>query len=77
MLNKQRRLSTSGTIFPHHTFAGARPPRNGRIGRRGARLTPTLADSRLTQGLTKSALPDNLGISRDTIHRWIRCGDLD
>lgn len=31
----------------------------------------------LEQGLTKSALADKLGISRDTIHRWIREGDLN
>ena len=26
---------------------------------------------------SKSALPRELGVSRDTIHRWIRAGDLD
>lgn len=31
----------------------------------------------LAQGLTKSALAAKLGISRDTVHRWIRAGDLD
>jgi transposase-like protein len=31
----------------------------------------------LEQGATKSALARQLGVSRDTIHRWIRAGDLD
>jgi transposase len=31
----------------------------------------------LEQGTSKSALARQLGISRDTIHRWIRAGDLD
>jgi transposase len=31
----------------------------------------------LEQGGSKSALARQLGISRDTIHRWIRAGDLD
>jgi len=31
----------------------------------------------LEQGVSKSALARQLGISRDTIHRWIREGDLD
>jgi transposase len=31
----------------------------------------------LAQGASKSALARRLGISRDTIHRWIRTGDLD
>jgi transposase len=31
----------------------------------------------LAQGASKSALARQLGISRDTIHRWIRAGDLD
>ena len=31
----------------------------------------------LAQGASKSALARKLGISRDTIHRWIRSGDLD
>jgi transposase len=31
----------------------------------------------LEQGTKKSALARELGISRDTIHRWIRAGDLD
>jgi transposase len=31
----------------------------------------------LEQGTSKSALARQLGISRDTVHRWIRAGDLD
>jgi transposase len=31
----------------------------------------------LEQGSSKSALARELGVSRDTIHRWIRAGDLD
>ena len=31
----------------------------------------------LAQGVSKSALARQLGISRDTIHRWIRDGELD
>jgi transposase len=31
----------------------------------------------LEHGKTKSALARELGVSRDTIHRWIRAGDLD
>ena len=31
----------------------------------------------LEQGTTKSALARQVGISRDTIHRWIQAGDLD
>jgi transposase len=31
----------------------------------------------LEQGASKSALARRLGVSRDTIHRWIRDGDLD
>jgi transposase-like protein len=31
----------------------------------------------LEQGTSKSALARQLGVSRDTIHRWIRNGDLD
>jgi transposase len=31
----------------------------------------------LEQGTSKSALARQLGVSRDTIHRWIREGDLD
>jgi transposase-like protein len=31
----------------------------------------------LEQGTSKSALARRLGISRETIHRWIRAGELD
>src|SRR5690606_40868995 len=31
----------------------------------------------LEQGVSKSALARQLGVSRDTIHRWIRDGALD
>ena len=31
----------------------------------------------LAQGGSKSALARQLGLSRDTVHRWIRTGDLD
>ena len=31
----------------------------------------------LAQGESKRALARRLGVSRDTIHRWIRDGDLD
>ena len=31
----------------------------------------------LEQGASKSALARRLGVSRDTLHRWIRDGDLD
>ena len=31
----------------------------------------------LEQGTSKSALARQLGVSRDTMHRWIRAGDLD
>jgi transposase len=31
----------------------------------------------LAHGATKSALATRFGVSRDTIHRWIRTGDLD
>jgi transposase-like protein len=31
----------------------------------------------LERGTCKSALARQLGVSRDTIHRWIRDGDLD
>jgi transposase len=37
----------------------------------------TLLRHYLEQGGSKSALARQLGISRDTIHRWIRAGDLD
>src|SRR6185295_18545952 len=41
------------------------------------RETRMLLKHYLEQGTTKSALARQLGISRDTIHRWIRAGDLD
>ena len=31
----------------------------------------------LEQGTSKRALAQRLGVSRDTIHRWIRAGDHD
>jgi transposase-like protein len=31
----------------------------------------------LEQGTSKSALARKLGVHRDTIHRWIRAGELD
>jgi len=31
----------------------------------------------LSQGVSKSALARELGVSRDTIHRWMRTGELD
>ena len=31
----------------------------------------------LEQGVSKRALARKLGVSRDTIHRWIREGELD
>ena len=31
----------------------------------------------LEQGASKRALAHRLGVSRDTIHRWIRDGELD
>jgi excisionase family DNA binding protein len=31
----------------------------------------------LEQGTSKRTLARQLGVSRDTIHRWIRAGDLD
>jgi transposase len=31
----------------------------------------------LEQGTSKSALARQFGVSRDTVHRWIRAGDLD
>lgn len=39
--------------------------------------TRMLLRHHLAQGMSKSALARQLGISRDTIHRWIRSGDLD
>lgn len=41
------------------------------------RETRMLLRHYLAQGATKSALARQLGISRDTVHRWIRSGDLD
>ena len=41
------------------------------------RETRMLLRHYLEQGASKSALARQLGISRDTIHRWIRDGDLD
>jgi hypothetical protein len=36
-----------------------------------------LLSHHLEQGASKSALARQLGISRDTMHRWIRSGDLE
>jgi transposase len=41
------------------------------------RETRMLLRHYLEQGASKSALARRLGVSRDTIHRWIRAGDLD
>ncbi len=41
------------------------------------RETRMLLRHYLEQGGSKSALARRLGVSRDTIHRWIRAGDLD
>jgi len=41
------------------------------------RETRRLLRHYLEQGTRKSALARQLGVSRDTIHRWIRAGDLD
>jgi transposase len=41
------------------------------------RETRMLLRHYLAQGTSKSALARRLGVSRDTIHRWIRDGDLD
>jgi transposase-like protein len=41
------------------------------------RETRMLLRHYLEQGSSKSALARELGVSRDTIHRWIRAGDLD
>lgn len=41
------------------------------------RETRMLLRHYLEQGTTKSALARQLGISRDTVHRWIRDGDLE
>jgi len=41
------------------------------------RETRMLLRHYLEQGTSKSALARQLGVSRDTIHRWIRDGDLE
>ena len=41
------------------------------------RETRMLLRHYLEQGTSKSALARQLGVHRDTIHRWIRAGDLD
>ena len=41
------------------------------------RETRMLLRHYLAQGASKSALARQLGVSRETIHRWIRDGDLD
>ena len=41
------------------------------------RETRMLLRHYLDQGKTKSAMARELGVSRDTIHRWLRAGDLD
>lgn len=41
------------------------------------RETRMLLRHYLEQGKSKSALARQLGVSRDTIHRWLRVGDLD
>src|SRR5215212_8465103 len=41
------------------------------------RETRMLLRHYLEQGTSKSALAHQFGVSRDTIHRWIRDGDLD
>ena len=41
------------------------------------RETRMLLRHYLEQGTSKSALARQLGVSRDTIHRWARSGDLD
>ncbi len=41
------------------------------------RETRMLLRHYLAHGMSKSALARQLGISRDTIHRWIRGGELD
>jgi len=41
------------------------------------RETRMLLKHYLAQGASKSELARQLGVSRDTIHRWIRAGDLD
>lgn len=41
------------------------------------RETRMLLRHYLAQGASKSAVARQLGVSRDTMHRWIRAGDLD
>src|ERR671912_140376 len=41
------------------------------------RETRMLLRHYLEQGTSKSALARQFGVSRDTVHRWIRDGDLD
>ena len=41
------------------------------------RETRMLLRHYLEQGASKSALARPFGVSRDTVHRWIRAGDLD
>ena len=41
------------------------------------RETRMLLRHYLEQGTSKSALARQFGVSRDTVHRWIRAGDLD
>jgi transposase-like protein len=41
------------------------------------RETQMLLRHYLEQGRSKSALAREVGVSRDTIHRWIHAGDLD
>ncbi|CAN5792038.1 hypothetical protein BH23GEM5_BH23GEM5_28620 [soil metagenome] len=41
------------------------------------RETRMLLRHYIEQGVSKSALARKLGISRDTIHRWIRSGELN
>jgi transposase len=41
------------------------------------RETRMLLRHYLEQGASKSALARQLGVSRDTLHRWIRDGELD
>ena len=41
------------------------------------RETRMLLRHYLEQGTSKSALARKLGVHRDTIHRWIRDGELD
>ena len=41
------------------------------------RETRMLLRHYLAQGLSKTAIARRLGLSRDTIHRWIRDGELD